>query len=151
MIISLREVGEFKFRGEHGGVGKWHSRGLMQYTDDRFGYHLSPVVYLPDPDEEVGEFQDPPGYLSIRKVEAGVHYINTSCHSANDLPRKEKSASFTVTPGKAIYLGEVHVNGDCVARVFDEWERDQKLVLERMKNLRPEDLEKRLLSNEQTL
>ncbi|AKF86603.1 hypothetical protein MFUL124B02_30110 [Myxococcus fulvus 124B02] len=89
------------------------------------------------------DFQDPPGYLTIRKLGAGEHRMRVACgrYPSN----RSQGSSFTVKPGKVIYLGEVHVTSDCTARVFDEWERDQKLVLERMKNLRPEDLEKQLL------
>lgn len=94
--------------------------------------------------------QDPPGYLSIREVNAGHHTIYRLA------PLHSLSTPFEVEAGKAVYLGEVHVRisgcDSLPARVFievtDQWERDGRLFQQRVKNLRSEDVVKSVLTNQ---
>ncbi|WP_342374999.1 hypothetical protein NVS55_27265 [Myxococcus stipitatus] len=150
VIVSTRVEGDifihkaFFPRKDDEDVG---ASALLLFYSDGHSPGQSKVGVIPA-ENAVGDFDfhDPPGYLSIRKVGAGeVQYLRTTCSTGRRPIGKGHGAPFTVEAGKAIYLGEVHIGRACVTTVRDEWERDKKLVLERMPNLREEDLEKRLL------
>lgn len=121
----------------------------FHYEDEDYGSAKGRgVIPVGDPFREP-EFQAPPGYLVIKELRAGPHHIRKLAPLNHDL-----STTFEVEAGKAIYLGEWHVQvSDCdsdfakvALQVTDQWERDGKLVEQRMKNLRSDEVAKRLVT-----
>jgi hypothetical protein len=131
-----------------GGSGPSASLAYINDWDslDRWG-----LIPLTGPSSE-RDFQDPPGYLVVRELKAGEHrfrylHINSAKQGSKDM-----RIPFTAEEGKAIYLGEIHmryINCDgwpsVTLEVKDEWERDAQLFRKQLKNLRSEDVIKRVL------
>jgi hypothetical protein len=94
------------------------------------------------------DFTNPPGYFWVRSLPAGDYRLArvTIAQTASVNPL---NMVFSVREGKAVYLGEFNIRvPDCKGftyRIKDEWERDARLLSERIKNLRAEDLQKDLL------
>jgi hypothetical protein len=139
-IISTRLSSDCK-HGENSSVA-------LDYVDDSYTLKRTGVIPVGDPFRE-HDFQDPPGYLSIREVNAGHHTLCQLTH-LNRL-----RTPFEVEEGKAVYLGEVHVRisgcdslpAKVAIEVTDQWERDGQLFQQRVKNLRSEDVVKSVLTN----
>ncbi|MCY1021935.1 hypothetical protein [Pyxidicoccus sp. MSG2] len=139
IIISTRFISD---------CGSLDDRSVaLQYVDDSYARKRMGTIPVSDPFREK-DFQDPPGYLSIMEVIAGQHRIEQLSPYPYGV-----YAPFEVEAGKAIYLGEVHVRRSChsdpkglVIQVTDQWERDGKLFEQRMKNLRSEDVVKRVIT-----
>ncbi|MBZ4416107.1 hypothetical protein [Myxococcus sp. RHSTA-1-4] len=120
----------------------------FHYEDDSYAHKRTGVIPVNDPFRK-HDLQEPPGYLSIREVHAGAHRIDQLPPLATQL-----YAPFEVEAGKVVYLGELHVRvSNCgsppakvAVQVTDQWERDGELFHQRMKNLRSEDVVKRLLT-----
>ena len=95
------------------------------------------------------DFQAPPGHFSVKTLYAGPNRIRRLIIGSTAM---ETRTPFEVEAGKAIYLGEVHIKltqcgpvQSITTQVTDQWERDRTLSSLEMKNIRPEEVVKRLL------
>ncbi|MFP2934143.1 hypothetical protein ACLESO_55260 [Pyxidicoccus sp. 3LG] len=97
------------------------------------------------------DFQNPPGYLIVRELRANPHEFRY--FDINDVRMQLRGGiPFKVEEGKAVYLGELQMSyTNCNTHpavglaVKDAWERDLRLLLTKMPNLRPEDVIKQVL------
>ena len=100
---------------------------------------------------EKRDIQDPPGFLIVRAAGAGAYEFRNIAIDATQKPLRS-GIPFIVEKGQAVYLGEIHVSYlDCYGQpsiglqVRDAWERDQHLIEKKLKNVRSEDVLKRVL------
>lgn len=148
VIISTRVSSECEMPEGHS-----KPQMMLHYVDDSFAEKKTGVIPVMDwylqPD-----FQDPPGYLSVRELRAGQHYLINDLVVYGDQPNDPWNRTpFTVEEGKAVYLGEVLFRfSRCLPGahpkqviISNQWERDGELLQQRMKHVRPEDVVIRLL------
>jgi hypothetical protein len=94
------------------------------------------------------DFQNPPGYFSVRPLPQGeyrIHKLTFHGYKSNS----EIGSRFTVVAGEATYLGEVFVDvPTCKGfayRVADMWSRDEQLLRKKVRNLATEQVRKQVL------
>ncbi|WP_164020278.1 hypothetical protein [Pyxidicoccus trucidator] len=99
------------------------------------------------------DFQAPPGHFSVKALNEGAYQIRRLSIGHIMPITKETRTPFEVEAGTAIYLGEVHFKlTNCgpfpsiTTQVTDQWERDSQLLQQKMKNIRAEEVVKRLIS-----
>jgi hypothetical protein len=89
------------------------------------------------------DFADPPGYFWAKSLDAGTYKLGYGGFG-NLTTREPLGNSFTVTAGKAIYLGELTMRSqNCFSLVLssaDRWERDANLLRQKVQGVDPKDV-----------
>ncbi|QSQ22628.1 hypothetical protein JY651_47270 [Pyxidicoccus parkwayensis] len=123
----------------------------LAYRDDQSSASKGGIIPVASRPEEAA-FQDPPGYFVVQEQEGREYMLRELKLDHLKGATTDVQLPFAVEPGKAVYLGEVHVrylNCDSFPtvslQVTDQWERDSRLLQARLPNVRPEDVVKRLL------
>ncbi|NMO15917.1 hypothetical protein HPC49_24235 [Pyxidicoccus fallax] len=97
------------------------------------------------------DFQAPSGHFTVKALYEGTYQFRRLSIGHITPINKETRTPFEVEPGKAVYLGEIHVKlANCgpfptiTTVVTDQWERDRKLFEQKMKNVPAKEVVKRL-------
>jgi hypothetical protein len=143
LIVSTRFSTDCK-NGENPSANLGFVDGYTRYTN------LSEIP-LNDPAIEQA-FQAPPGHFSVKSLFAGTYWLRRLEVKNGPSLYKETRTTFGVEAGKAVYLGEVHVKlthcdatPSVTTSVSDQWARDSKLFEQKLKNVRADEVVKRLL------
>lgn len=100
------------------------------------------------------DFKNPPGYFYIFGKEPGKRKLDkvTLVMDHNNYRFSFKPITFNIYKGKLNYLGELYIKaencrkkvirnielpvGDATIRITDQWERDKKFIIKRLKNIK---------------
>jgi hypothetical protein len=143
VIVSTRLSTDCR-KGENPSARLW-------YRDSPFVQRPTSVIPVNDPVVEQA-FQAPPGHFSVKELFEGKYQVQQLEIRRTPHITKDTEIPFEVETGKAVYLGEIHVkltHCDSIpvitTVVSDQWERDSKLFEQKMKNVRADEVVKRLL------
>jgi len=149
VVISVRKTAElYPVRNLASSKAERLSWLLLEYGDGGYTDDAKRGVIPAEDRRDAPDFDSPLGYLAIRMLEPGEHYIRMPCMRGSSHPQKGSGIPFTVEAGKVFYLGAVHISGPaCQWRVSDAWETDQTVFARRLPGLPVEAVEKRLLGD----
>ena len=100
------------------------------------------------------DFENPPGYFYIIGGEPGKRKLDdvTLVMDHNNYKISFKPITFNIFKGKLNYLGELYVKaencrhkvvrnisfpvGDATVKITDQWKRDKKIIIKRLKNIK---------------
>lgn len=109
------------------------------------------------------DFENPPGYFYIIEGEPGKRKMDdvTLVMDHNNYKISFKPITFNIFKGKLNYLGEVYIKaencrhkvirnisfpvGDATVKITDQWKRDKKIIVKRLKNIKDIKVVKQLM------